>query len=100
MKYYSLKTLKPSTPAKIFIVFSMLVITGCAGEAERVEFPMSHPANAQAPEAKFTTPLNPFQKDIAVMEEKPEMDPDMKHKMTKGNEQQKQHTGHQMGPKK
>ena len=100
MKDYPLKKLKGRTPAKILIVFSVLVIAGCAGEAVRVEFPMSHPANAQAPESKFTPPQNPFQTDIAVMEEKPEMDSDMKHKMTKGKEQQKQHTGHQMGPKK
>jgi hypothetical protein len=98
MKDYPLKSLKLKNSLKIFIVFTMLVIAGCAGEAVRVEFPLNHPANPQAPESRFSPPQNPFQTDVAAMEEESTKESTMKHKTPQ--ESVKQMKGHKMGPKK
>jgi hypothetical protein len=70
MKGYPLKSIKLKNALKIFVVLTMLVIAGCAGESVRVEFQLSHPANPEAYEAEFILPQNPFQKDFTAMERK------------------------------
>jgi hypothetical protein len=98
MKDYPLKSLKLKNSLKIFIVFALLFIAGCAGEAGRVELPLNHPANPQAQESGFRPPQNPFQTDVAAMEEESTKDSTMKHKIPK--ESVKQDMGHKMGPQK
>ena len=73
----------------------MLFIAGCAGGAVRVDFPLNHPVNPQAPESSFRPPQNPFQTDVAAMEEESTKDSTMKHKTPKESGKQQQH----MGPK-
>jgi hypothetical protein len=95
MEVYPFKSLKLRNSLKILIALTSVIIAGCAGEAVRVEIPLSHPANAQAPEAKFSPPQNPFQTDIAVMEEESETDSKMKHNMHEAPGKQKM--DHNMG---
>ena len=98
MKDYLFKILKPRKIMKICITLTLLFIIGCAGEAVRVELPLNHPANPQAPESMFSPPQNPFQTELTVMEEESTSDSTMKHKMPQ--ESGRQNMGHKMGPKK
>ncbi len=98
MKDYPLKSLKLRHSLKIIIVLTLLVIAGCAGEAVQVEFPLNHPANPQAPESRFIPPQNPFQTDVAAMQEESTKDSTLKHKTHK--ESGKQYKDHYMGTDK
>jgi hypothetical protein len=81
-----------------FFVFTLLMLTGCAGGSVEVEFPIAHPANPEALEAEFTPPPNPFQTNVAGMEMEPEADSMVKHKTNQ--ESGKQQMDHNMGTKK
>ena len=72
MKDHPLKSIKLKNSLKIFTVLTLLFVAGCAGETVRVEFPLNHPANPQAPESWFIPPQNPFQTDVAAMQEESE----------------------------
>ena len=41
-------------------------IIGCASEPVKVDLPVNHPANPNAPETAFTPPPNPFQNNDPV----------------------------------
>jgi hypothetical protein len=85
-------------PIMAFFMFTIPMLAGCAGGSVQVEFPRNHPANPEAIETEFRAPPNPFHTDVAVMEEKPETDSMMKHKMQKKDGPQD--NGHNMGTEK
>jgi hypothetical protein len=82
-----------------FFMFTLLMLTGCAGGSVQVEFPINHPANPEALETEFTPPPNPFQTDVAGIEREPETDSMMKHKTNKesGKQPMDHNTGTQKG---
>jgi hypothetical protein len=79
-------------------MFTLLMLTGCAGGSVEVEFPKNHPANPEALEAEFTPPPNPFQEDVTAMKGESMPDSMMKHKTHE--ESGKQHMDHNMETKK
>jgi hypothetical protein len=60
--------------ANLFLASTILVITACAAEPIRVEFPVNNPVNPEASEPVFMPPSNPFQADIETLAAEPPTD--------------------------
>ena len=93
-----MKNLRYSTFGVSFILLISLLFMGCVSEPVKINWPANHPANPETQEAEFIPPPNPFEMDIAVMNEEQDNDPTIKHSMPK--ESGMQHMDHKMGTDK
>lgn len=83
---------------RAFLIFTILVLMGCAGRPAPVEFPVNHPANPEAFETEFIPPQNPFRTKVVLIEERPETDSMIKHTMPEAGSPQ--HGDHNMNSDK
>lgn len=73
-------------------------IVGCVSEPVKINWPANHPANPETQEVEFIAPQNPFETNMAAMNEDPDKDSMMKHTMPK--ESSMKHMDHNMGTEK
>ena len=83
----------------ILLFFAIpIFLISCVSEPVKINWPANHPANPGTQEAEFNTPQNPFETNMAAMNEEPGKDSMMKHTMPK--EGGMQHMDHNMGTDK
>ena len=90
-----MKNLKYRSFGLFSIALMIFFIIGCASEPIKVNWPVNHPTNPEAQEAKFMPPPNPLQEDVTAMKREATPDSMMKHKMHKEGSQP--HSGRSMG---
>lgn len=82
----------------LLILLISFLVMGCVSEPAKINWPLNHPANPATQEAEFIRPPNPFESNMAVIEEAPNKDAMMNHTMPKESDMHQM--DHSMGTDK